>query len=184
MKKLFLFTLVLFSVAVNAQTRQSLLKSALVNSTAGDTFLLRDSVLAHIYYDAESDSMLLAGLKYDGLSQADADYMRAQLMNYRPHTWTKDSITGAVIVPSSAVPSAALEPKKSAKAWSKYFETHNKGYYEVSEPVFSRDGMYAVVYVAFECGANCGNGGATLYHFENGEWKPVSNLFSYNKQGK
>lgn len=183
MKRLFTLTLLLLATIAFAQSRESLLKAALVNSNAGDsTFLLRDSVMAHIYYDAESDSMLLAGLKdVPGLTAADAEYMAAQLKNYKPHTWSKDSISGAVIVPSSAVPSQALSPKKSAKAWTNYFASHKTGFYEVSAPVLSKDGTYAIVNVSFQCGANCGNGGATLYHWENGHWKPVKNFFSWEK---
>ncbi len=183
MKRVFLLTLILLSLTATAQDRKSLLQAAMRNSNASDSlFLLRDSALAHLYYDAESDSMLLAGLKSETyLTPADIEYMRAQLKNYKPHTWTADSIPGARIIATSAVPSAALKPKKSVKAWSKYFQTNRTGYYEVSAPVFSKDGKTAIVYVGFQCGASCGNGGATVYRFENGQWKPVKNLFSWEK---
>jgi hypothetical protein len=183
MKKLLPLLLLLLSLGATAQTRSSLLKAALVNSNAGDsTFLLRDSVLAHIYYDAESDSMLLADLKTQpGITAGDIEYMRMQLKSYKPHTWTCDSIAGAVVLPSSATPPPSLSPKKAKKAWTTYFAAHKTGYFEVSEPVFSKDGTYAIVYVAMQCGAGCGNGGATLYHWEKGQWKPVKNLFAWSK---
>lgn len=183
MKKLIPFFLLLFAISASAQDRSSLLKAALINSNAGDsTFLLRDSVLAHLYYDAESDSLLLSDLKNQpGLNAADIEYMRMQLKNYKPHTWTSDSIRGAIVLSSASVPSQALNPKKAKKAWTSYFSNHKSGYYEVSEPVFSEDGSYAIVYVALQCGAGCGNGGATLYHWEKGQWKPVKNLFSWSK---
>lgn len=182
MKKVFVLFALVFSITISAQNRQLLLKAAVVNANAKDTFLLRDSTLAHIYYDAESDSMLIAGLKGQfGMTQADVDYMRNQLKNYKPHTWSADSIKNAVIVPAAAIPGQALSTKKATKAWTSYFKTHPGGYYEVSTPVFSKDGMYAIVYTSFQCGANCGNGGATLYHWENGNWKPVKNLFAWEK---
>lgn len=182
MKKLFVLFALIFSVAVSAQNRQSLLKAAALNANAKDTFLLRDSAMAHIYYDHESDSSLIAGLKGQfGLNQADVDYMQNQLKNYKAHCWTSDSIKGAVIVPASAIPASGVKPKKAAKSWAAYFKTHSGGYYEISNPVFSKDGTYAIVYTAFQCGANCGNGGATLYHWENGNWKPVKNLFAFEK---
>ena len=185
MKRFLCLSFVLLSLSLFSQSRQSLLSAALKNSSPGDSsFLLRDSVLAHIYYDAESDSILLSGLKdVPGLTQADADYMRMQLQHYRAHCWTADSIPNTVIVPSSAVPAAALSAKKSAKAWTKYYATYHYQYFEMSEPVFSKDGMYAIVYTAQQCGSNCGNGGATLFHFEKGQWRPVKNLFSFSKQG-
>lgn len=181
--KRILTLLLLFTVSVSfAQNRSALLKAAVSHANAKDTFLLRDSTLAHIYYDSESDSMLIAGLKGQyGLTQADVEYMRNQLKNYKAHTWSSDSISGAVIVPSANVPAPALSTKKAGKAWAAYFSKYKGGYYEVSTPVFSKDGTYAIVYTAFQCGAKCGNGGATLYHWENGAWKPVKNLFSWEK---
>ncbi len=184
MKKLFIFALILISIGATAQSRQSLLSAALKNSNASDSsFLMRDSVLAHFYYDAESDSMELADLKFQKLiSVADVGYMTAQLKTYKPHLWTKDSIPHAQIVPSGKTPPAALSFKKSVKAWTDYFGLYKSGYYEVSEPIFTKDGNMAIVYVGFQCGAMCGNGGATLYKFVKGEWKPVKNLFSWEKQ--
>jgi hypothetical protein len=184
MKKLFVFAVLLISISVSAQSRQSLLAAALKNSNASDSsFLMRDSVLAHLYYDAESDSMILADLKSQRFITAeDVIYMRAQLNAYKPHCWTSDSIPHAQIVPSAKTPKSALNLKKSTKAWTDYFGLYKSGYYEVSEPVFSKDGSMAIVYVSFQCGAMCGNGGATLYKFEKGNWKPVKNLFSWEKQ--
>lgn len=184
MKKIFLFLIILISFSASAQTRQSLLSAALKNSNASDSaFLMRDTVLAHLYYDAESDSMLLADLKSQKLiSQADVVYMSAQLKGYKPHCWTADSIPHSQIVPSSKTPQAATSFKKSVKAWTDYFGLYKSGYYEVSEPIFTKDGNMAIVYVSFQCGAMCGNGGATLYRFEKGAWKPVKNLFSWEKQ--
>ncbi|MDQ3112262.1 MAG: hypothetical protein M3R17_20445 [Bacteroidota bacterium] len=183
MKRLLFFLFAVTTITVSAQTRQSLLSAALKNSNASDTaFLMRDSVLAHIYYDAESDSMLLADLKKQKLiTQEDVVYMSAQLKGYKPHTWTADSIPNAQIVPSSKTPPPAISFKKSVKIWSAYFKTYKSGYYDVSEPIFSKDGTMAIVYVSFQCGASCGNGGATLYKFEKGVWKPVKNLFSWEK---
>lgn len=169
---------------LTAQSRQSLLSAALKNSNANDSaFFLRDSVLSHISYDSEADSILLDDAKRQNLiTQADLVFMTAQLKAYKPHTWTADSIPHAQIVPSAQTPPAAASFKKSVKAWSAYFKTHKSGYYDVSEPVFSKDGTMAIVYVSFQCGANCGNGGATLYKFENGTWKPVKNLSAWAKQ--
>ncbi|HLG04159.1 MAG TPA: hypothetical protein VI731_11230 [Bacteroidia bacterium] len=172
----------LINMTASAQDRASLLRTALTNVNAKDTFLLRDSVLAHISYDAEGDTLALADLvRRKFITQADADHMLLQIRHHKPHMWTMDSIPHAVIVPSKITPAAALSPKKSGKAWSTYFKLYKSGYYEVSLPVFSLDGTYAIVYTTFQCGANCGNGGATLYHWENKAWKPVKNVFSWEK---
>src|ERR1700751_4621446 len=186
MKRIFILLFLATGIIANAQSRQSLLSAALKNSNASDSsFVMRDSVLGHLYYDAESDSMLLADLKAQKfISQEDVVYMTAQLKSYKPHTWSADSIPHSNIVSSSKTPAPGLALKKSAKAWSAYFKYYQTGYYEVSEPIFSKDGMMAVVYVSFQCGANCGNGGATLYKFEKGVWKPVKNCFSWVKEGK
>jgi hypothetical protein len=126
---------------------------------------------------------MLADLKRQNfITQEDLMFMTAQLKAYKPHTWTADSVPHAQIVPTSQTPPPAASFKKSVKAWSAYFETHKSGYYEVSDPVFTKDGSMAIVYVSFQCGANCGNGGATLYKFEKGAWKPVKNLSSWEKQ--
>lgn len=183
MKKTFLvFILACLSLTIFAQDKSSLLKSALINSTAPDTFLLKDSVLCQISGDADTDSLILADLvrnKY--IEQSDADYMKAQMKNFKSHVWTNDSIKNARVIPAAVLPAKGLKPKKATKAWGAYFKNHKSGYYEVSTPLYSRDGKYAVVYVAFQCGANCGNGGATLFKYENGQWKPVKNLNSWRK---
>jgi hypothetical protein len=182
MKKICLFFFLSICISLSAQNRQALLKAAAIHANAKDTFLLRDSCLTHIYYDFESDSMLVAGLNGQyGLTQADVDYMLLQLKNTKPHTWSADSISGAVIVPASVVPAHAIKPKKAAKAWAAYFKKYNGGYYEISAPIFSKDGTYAIVYTGLQCGSNCGNGGATLFHWENGQWKPVKNLYAFEK---
>jgi hypothetical protein len=182
MKKLLLAFLLFASVAAFSQDRKSLLRAAMTNVNAKDTFLLRDSVILHISSDSEGDSTVLADLvKQKFLTQGDADYMRMQLTAMKPHTWTGDSISHAVIVPSSIAPVSALSPKKSTKAWTSYFKLYKTGFYEVSQPVFSKDGTYAIIYTAFQCGVSCGNGGATLYHWEKETWKPVKNLFSWEK---
>jgi hypothetical protein len=184
MKSFFIAICALLSISISAQTRQSLLSEALKNSNASDSaFYMRDSVLAHFYYDAESDSMILADLKSQKLiTAADVSYMTAQLVAYKPHCWSADSIPHSQIISSAKTPKAALNLKKSTKAWTDYFAVYKSGYYEVSEPIFSKDGTMAIVYVSFQCGAMCGNGGATLYKFEKGNWKPVKNLFSWEKQ--
>ena len=184
MKKIFFFFAFVISVTSFSQDRKSLLAAALKNSNASDSsFIMRDSVLGHLYYDSESDSMLLADLKSQKyITQADVDYMRAQLNNYKPHLWTADSVQHATIIPTAKTPAMGLSVKKSVKAWSEYFEIYKSGYYEVSEPVFSKDGTMAIVYVSFQCGSNCGNGGATLYKYDKGMWKPVKNCFSWDKQ--
>jgi hypothetical protein len=184
MKELLVFLFISSAIVLNAQSRQSLLSAALKNSNASDSaFYLRDSVLAHISFDAEADSILLADLKRENFITAqDLAYMTAQLKAYTPHAWTPDSILHAVIVPSKQTPPAAASFKKSVKAWTAYFETHKSGYYEVSEPIYTKDGNMAIVYTSFQCGANCGNGGATLYKFEKGAWKPVKNLSAWEKQ--
>ena len=184
MKKTFLLFALAISITAFSQDRKSLLSAALKNSNASDSsFVLRDSVVAHLYYDAESDSMLIADLKAQKIITAtDADYMRAQLKNFKPHLWSADSISHSNIVSSSKTPAAGLSFKKSVKAWKDYFQLYKTGYYEVSEPVFSKDGNLAIVYVSFQCGSNCGNGGASVYKFEKGQWKPVKNCFSWEKQ--
>ncbi len=184
MKRIFILLFLSSTVFASAQSRKALLSAALKNSNASDTsFVLRDSVVSHLYYDAESDSMLIADLKAQKvITPADADYMRAQLKNLKPHLWSADSIPHSNIVPSSKTPAAGLSFKKSVKAWGDYFQFYKTGYYEVSEPVFSKDGNLAIVYVSFQCGSNCGNGGASVYKYDNGQWKPIKNCFSWQKQ--
>ena len=184
MKKVFLLIALSISITSFSQDRKALLSAALKNSNASDSaFILRDSVLSHLYYDAESDSMLLADLKSQKLITADdVTYMSAELKNIKAHTWSADSISHATIIPSSQTVAAGMSFKKSTKAWTNYFKIYKSGYYEVSEPIFTKDEMMAVVYVSFQCGSNCGNGGATLYKYEKGVWKPVKNCFSWVKQ--
>ncbi|MSP68913.1 MAG: hypothetical protein EXR20_01430 [Bacteroidetes bacterium] len=184
MKKITLFIFIIVSVASSAQGRLSLVSAALKNSNANDSsFVLRDTVLQHFYYDIESDSLLLSDLKRSKLiTAADVSYMTSQLVSYRPHCWQLDSIPHARLVSSLKLPSASLSLKKSIKAWENYFLLNKSGFFELSEPVFSVDHKTAIVYVAFQCGANCGNGGAAVYKFEKEQWVPIKNLWSWNKQ--
>jgi hypothetical protein len=184
MKKFaFLFAVVLcISITSFAQSRSALMKTALQNATAPDTFLLRDSVLCYLSGDADGDSAFLNDLVREKfITPDDMIYMRGQLMKNEHTVWSTDSIGGAVVLQSATLPASALSAKKAAKAWTAYFKLHKQGYYEVGKPLVSKDGMSAVVYTAFQCGANCGNGGATLFQWKNGKWVAVKNIYSWRK---
>jgi len=158
------------------------MKTALLNATAPDTFLLRDSVLCYLSGDMDSDSSFLNDMvRAKLISSEDMAFMRKQLATDNHAVWTKDSIANAVVLQSATLPASALSAKKAAKAWTAYFKLHNQGYYEAGKPLMSRDGMSAVVYTAFQCGAKCGNGGATLFQWKNGKWVAVKNIYSWRK---
>lgn len=173
---------VLIGTAINGQPRPSLMKTALQNATAPDTFLLRDSVLCYLSGDVDGDSIMLADLvRGKFIDVTDMKSMRAQLGVNEHKLWSKDSIAGAVVLQSATLPASALSAKKAAKAWKGYFAAHQNGFYEVSKPLMSLDGKSAIVYTAFQCGAQCGNGGATLFQMKNGNWVAVKNLYSWRK---
>src|SRR5690349_10223858 len=142
MKK-FIFLLVftgVFAVSASAQSRSSLMKTALLNATAPDTFLLRDSVLCYLSGDAEGDSSFLQDLvSTKFISADDMNFMRAQLMKNDHSLWSKDSIAGAVVLQSSTLPASALSAKKATKAWKTYFTKQKHGFYEVGKPLMSKD---------------------------------------------
>lgn len=184
MKKItFLFAFVfLVGLTVSAQSRSSLMKTALLNATAPDTFLLRDSVLCYLSGDVDGDSSFLNDMvRGKFITSDDMTYMRQQLMKDNHTVWSKDSIANAVVLQSATLPASALSAKKAAKAWTAYFKLHNQGYYEVAKPLMSRDGKTAIVYTAFQCGAKCGNGGATLFQWKNEKWVAVKNIYSWRK---
>ncbi|TND09620.1 MAG: hypothetical protein FD123_977 [Bacteroidetes bacterium] len=141
-------------------------------------FLLRDSAVSHFYPDWESDSTMLAGLKNE--LGADADYMLKQRMEFKPQVWDASKIKGATSL-GEAYYKKTFSGKKQVKNWEKYYAVHKAGYYEISTPVFSRDGKTAILYMAYHCGTTCGHGGASLYRFENGKWKEVRSLFAWIK---
>lgn len=183
MKKLTLVVaLILFSLCSFAQSRTLLLKTALLNANASDTFLLRDSVLCYLAGDADSDSIFFGDMvRGKFISTDDVTFMKQQLMKNDHTLWTKDSIANAVVLTSSTLPSSALSAKKASKAWKSYFKLHKGGFFEAGKPLFSKDGNTAIMYTAFQCGANCGNGGATLFQFKNGKWVSVKNIYSWRK---
>jgi len=181
-KKYALIISLLIAVSASAQSRGSLMKTALQNATAPDTFLLRDSVLCYFSGDADGDSSFLNDLvRNKFITSDDMNFMRKQLATNTHTVWTKDSIANAVVLTSATLPASALSAKKASKAWSAYFKMHNSGYYEVGKPLMSTDGMSAVVYTAFQCGAKCGNGGATLFQWKNEKWVAVKNVYSWRK---
>lgn len=172
----------LIALTAVGQNRSLLLKTALLNATAPDTFMLRDSVLCYFSGDADSDSSFFNDMvRGKFITADDVSYMKQQLNNNEHRVWTKDSIAGAIVLTSASLPSSALSAKKATKAWKAYFKTHNQGYFEAGKPLFSRDGNTAIVYTAFQCGANCGNGGATLFQFKNGKWISTKNIYSWRK---
>lgn len=183
MKKFLAVTLlVTLTCFASAQSRASLMKTALLNANASDTFLLRDSVLCYLSGDADSDSSFLNDMvRGKFITADDMGYMRQQLKNNQHTLWTKDSIAGAVVLQSSTLPSSALSAKKATKAWKGYFAKHNHGFYEAGKPLYSRDGKTAIVYTAFQCGAQCGNGGATLFQWKNDSWVATKNIYSWRK---
>lgn len=180
--KLLVLFVVGLSLNVAAQSRSSLLKTALQNATAPDTFLLRDSVLCYLSGDVDGDSSFLHDLVTNKfITNDDMTYMRQQLMKNSNNVWSKDSIVGAVVLSTSTLPKSALSAKKAAKAWTAYFKLHSQGYYEVGKPLLSKDGKSAIVYTAFQCGAKCGNGGATLFQWKDEKWVAVKNIYSWRK---
>lgn len=184
MKKISILILVIafFAIKGYSQSRPSLLKTALLNATAPDTFLLRDSVLCYLSGDVDGDSSFLNDLvRNKFISSDDMQFMRQQLAKNNHTVWTKDSIANAVVLPSSTLPASALSAKKATKAWTAYFKLHNQGYYEVAKPLMTRDGKSAIVYTSFQCGAKCGNGGATLFQWKNEKWVAVKNIYSWRK---
>jgi hypothetical protein len=183
MKKILCLLIVAASSTFSsAQSRASLMKTALQNATAPDTFLLRDSVMCYLSGDVDGDSSFLNDLvRGNFITAADMGYMRQQLTMNQHTVWSKDSIAGAVILQSTTLPASALSAKKAAKAWTSYFKLHNQGYYEVGKPLMSKDGISAIVYTAFQCGAKCGNGGATLFQWKNGKWVATKNVYSWRK---
>jgi hypothetical protein len=182
MKKLFFVLSLVVSFTSFAQGRAELFRAAVSNASASDTFMLRDSVLCYFTGDADSDSSFLYDLVREKfITNDDVVFMRSQLKNDQKTLWSKDSIAGAVIVSSAQCPSNALSAKKAAKAWKSYFKSHQKGFYEVGKPLFSKDGNSAVIYTSFQCGAKCGNGGATLFQKKNGKWVAVKHIYSWRK---
>jgi hypothetical protein len=182
MKKLFFVLSLVISFTSFAQGRAELFRAAVSNASASDTFMLRDSVLCYFTGDADSDSSFLYDLVREKfITNDDVVFMRSQLKNDQKTLWSKDSIAGAVIVSSAQCPSNALSAKKAAKAWKSYFKSHQKGFYEVGKPLFSKDGNSAVIYTSFQCGAKCGNGGATLFQKKNGKWVAVKHIYSWRK---
>lgn len=183
MKKIVLAAVLsVFSFAVFGQSRAQLLKTAILNANASDTFMLRDSVLCYLSGDADSDSSFFNDMvRGKFITADDVTFMKQQLDKNEHQVWTKDSIAGAVILSSSTLPSSALSAKKAAKAWKAYFKLHKIGFFEAGKPLFSKDGNTAIMYTAFQCGANCGNGGATLFQFKKGKWVSAKNIYSWRK---
>lgn len=183
MKKLtLLFVFAALSVAGFSQSRALLLKTALLNANASDTFLLRDSVMCYFSGDPDSDSIFFGDMvRGNFITKDDVAFMKQQLAKNNHTVWTKDSIAGAVVLSSTTLPSSALSAKKATKAWKGYFELHKNGFFEAGKPLLSKDGNTAIMYTAFQCGANCGNGGATLFQFKNGKWVSVKNIYSWRK---
>lgn len=182
MKRIILVAVTFLSVTAFSQSRASLLKTAVLNANASDTFLLRDSVMCYFSGDPDSDSIFFGDMvRGKFITNDDVAYMKQQLSKNEHSVWTKDSIAGAVVLQSSTLPSSALSAKKATKAWKGYFEKHKNGFFEVGKPLFSRDGQTAIVYTAFQCGAKCGNGGATLFQWKNGKWVAAKNIYSWRK---
>ncbi len=182
MKTRLIVFFILIALSAVGQNRSLLLKTALLNATAPDTFMLRDSVLCYFSGDADSDSSFFNDMvRGKFITTDDVVYMKQQLNKNEHRVWTKDSIAGAVVLASTTLPSSALSAKKATKAWKAYFKLHNQGYFEAGKPLMSRDGNTAIMYTAFQCGANCGNGGATLFQIKNGKWISVKNVYSWRK---
>lgn len=182
-RTLALFLLLLPASHASAQTVSNSEMTAFVSAALSlendtiKTFLLRDSVLNHFYPDWESDSTMITGLRND-VSKADIDYMLKQRREFKPMTWEQLSVNGAVILHESYL-DKTFSSKKAVKNWEKYYNAHRAGYYEISQPIFSQDKKTAVIYMSYKCGVTCGHGTATLYHYENGKWVVVRNLFTW-----
>lgn len=181
MKKLTILLLLLAGVSrLHAQQTETMdfvrAAIALENDTM-KTYYLRDSAAAHFYPDWESDSMLLEGLVKE-IGKAEVAHLLKQRRELKNSTWKAQSPNGAMILDESYL-KKTFKGKNKTKNWETFYSTHKAPYYEVSQPLFTSDKKYAVVYIALQCGVNCGHGGASLYVFEDGKWKIVRNIFSW-----
>lgn len=176
---LFLFFLAPLALPAQNDDVYAVVNAALDYAKVKPEYYLRDSALLHFYYDAESDSMLLAGMK-DDLSPAERDAMLKQALSPTGLIWDGTKLKATCKIVPDAEVKKTFKGRKQEKNWVKYYKTHSAGYYEISAPVFSADHKTAIVYVAQHCGANCGFGGATLFRLKEGKWEAEKNLFSWN----
>ncbi|MFN8712247.1 MAG: hypothetical protein ACK5Z2_05285 [Bacteroidota bacterium] len=175
----FMFLLLLIKPSA---TTTPLYKAAIQNAGANEKSLVNPRIVPFLHDDYEGDSLLIDGLKNEKyLSAEDITYMHMQLKNNRAGIWTEDSLGDLKLLPAGEAPAVGLSPKKSTKAWTNYFKKHDVGFYEISRPVLSKDGMTAVLCVNFQCGVYCGNGGAYVFRLQDGVWKAVKNLYSWKK---
>lgn len=184
MKKYFAFAgLFLFCLIQIATDRTSLYNAAVQNAGATDKSYISPRMVPFLHDDYEGDSLLIEGLKSESyLNAADITHMHQQIKKNRAGMWHKDSLgNDSKILPPGQAPSAGLSPKKATKAWTNYFKKYPVGFYELSQPVFSKDGTVAVICVNFQCGVYCGNGGAYVFRFLNGQWTAVKNCYSWKK---
>jgi hypothetical protein len=176
------FAFLLLALMPSSASHIPLYKAAVLNAGANEKSLVNPRIVPFLHDDYEGDSLLIDGLKNEKyLSAEDITYMHMQLKNNRTGIWTADSLGDLKLLPAGEAPAAGLSPKKSTKAWTNYFKKHDVGFYEISRPVLSKDGMTAVLCVNFQCGVYCGNGGACVFRLQEGVWKAVKNLYSWKK---
>jgi hypothetical protein len=178
-----IFTFLILGLIPGDTSNTSLYSAAVQNAGATDKSYISSRMVPFLHDDYEGDSLLIEGLKNESyLSAADIAYMHQQIKKNRAGMWQKDSLGNeAKILPPGQAPSAGLSPKKATKAWTNYFKKYPVGFYELSQPVFSKDGTVAAICVNFQCGVYCGNGGAYVFRFLNGQWTAVKNCYSWKK---
>jgi hypothetical protein len=161
----------------------SLYNAAVQNAGATDKSYISPRIVPYLHDDYEGDSLLIEGLKNENyLTTTDIAYMHLQIKKNRAGMWQKDSMPNdAKLLPPGQAPATGLSPKKATKAWTNYFKKYPVGFYELSQPVFSKDGNVAVICVNFQCGVYCGNGGAYVFRLLNGQWTAVKNCYSWKK---
>lgn len=165
-----------------ASTNTSLYKAAVLNAGANEKSIVSTRIVPFLHDDYEGDSLLIDGLKNEKyLTADDIAFMHKQIKGNRSGNWTADSLGDLKLLAAKEAPSAGLSPKKSTKAWTNYFKKYAVGFYELSRPIFSKDGNTAVICVNFQCGVYCGNGGAYVFRLQDGEWKAVKNCYSWKK---
>ncbi|HXB12920.1 MAG TPA: hypothetical protein VNZ45_13115 [Bacteroidia bacterium] len=139
------------------------IKAFYLSSSNGFPDVLEDT--AKIFHDSAFN-------KHDVL------FLRKQLLDSRTREWmASDNVWGATIVPQGEI----LEySRKGSAGWDKFHKKYGKGFFVYSYPVFSVNGMKAVLAKSYHTNGKGNYGSIYLYENLKGKWKVVKTYSTWN----
>lgn len=113
-------------------------------------------------------------------SKIDVKYILEQNKNRMNFSLKQSLIKNKTIIPNKKLVEFYIEKNGVKNFWENYRKIYgDQGFYSISQPLFSIDKKTVIISKGFHCGSLCGWGSTIILKKNNGKWKIISVLESW-----